>query len=423
MIKNLHSVLVLIFSFFCASFVGATSLTVSMSTVEMVACNGEATGSITVSATGGMTGTYTYNWSNGMSGATLSGLAANTYSVTVSDANSCTGTETITVTEPPLITTGIGSFNNASCNSNADGWATISATGGNGGYTYAWSHGPVGQTATELSAGTYIVTVSDQNGCSTTQSVTISENPPISTGFLNFANVSCFGGNDGMATASAAAGSGSYNYAWSNGQFGLTATGLPAGTHYVTITDAVNCTAVDSIVISEATEIQFSLTTATEESTPGANDASLLVDVWGGVMPYNYMWQVNGTTVSTVEDPTGLANGDYTLIVTDANGCQFTSQVINLGMATNTQDLRLAEFISLAPNPSVGEVNLTLELPPQERVTIEVVSLTGQKVHQETATIQNKNFLLDMNNQANGLYLVRIIVADRAITKKFVLER
>jgi len=350
-------------------------------------------------------------------------LAANTYTVTVSDANNCTGTESITVTQPPLITTGIGSFSNASCNNNADGSATVSATGGNGGYTYTWSHGPMGQTATQLAAGTYTVTVSDQNGCSTTQAVVIAENPPISTGFLNFANVSCFGGDDGMATASAGAGSGSYNYAWSNGQFGLTATGLPAGTHYVTITDAVNCTAVDSILISEATEIQFSVTTITEESSAGANDASLVVDVWGGMMPYSYMWQINGTTVSTVEDPTGLANGDYTLVVIDANGCQFTSEVVNLGMATGTQDLRLAEFISLAPNPSVGEVNLTLELPQQEIVTVEVVSLTGQKVYQETATIQNKNFLLDMNQQANGLYLVRIIVADRAITKKFVLER
>ncbi|MGV3504590.1 MAG: cadherin-like beta sandwich domain-containing protein, partial [Adhaeribacter sp.] len=142
-----------------------------------VSCKGGSNGSATVSVSGGTPG-YTYSWApSGGTGATATGLAAGSYTVTVRDANNCTTTQTFTITEPAsALAASFGSQTNVSCNGGSNGSATVSVSGGTPGYTYSWAPaGGTGATATGLTAGSYTVTVRDANNCTTTQTFTITE--------------------------------------------------------------------------------------------------------------------------------------------------------------------------------------------------------------------------------------------------------
>ena len=152
-----------------------TVLAASASSQTNVSCNGGSNGAATVSVSGG-TGSYTYSWSpSGGTAATATGLTAGTYTVTVTDANSCQTTQSFTITQPPALVASAVVNNNVSCNGSADGSATASATGGASSYTYLWSNGAVTETTTGLEAGTYSVTVTDANGCTDVASVTITD--------------------------------------------------------------------------------------------------------------------------------------------------------------------------------------------------------------------------------------------------------
>ena len=163
-----------------ATITQPTAIASSVSSQTNVACFGGSTGSATVGASGGTPG-YTYSWSpSGGTAATASGLAAGTYTVTITDANSCTKTQAVTITQPAsaLATTGVQT--NVTTNGGSNGTATVNVTGGTGSYAYSWNTSPVQTTATAsgLSAGTYVVTVTDANGCTTTRSFTITQPAP-----------------------------------------------------------------------------------------------------------------------------------------------------------------------------------------------------------------------------------------------------
>ncbi len=294
-----------------ASAVGQTDVT----------CNGLSNGSATVTATGG-TGTYTYSWSpSGGTTATATGLAAGTYIATVTDANNCTATQSFTITEPNAITATIVPTN-VNCHGGATGSATATAIGGTGTYTYSWApSGGTAATATGLSAGTYTVTVTDANSCTTTQSVTITEPNLIVASITVDANASCNGATNGSATVTATGGTGAYTYAWAPiGGTAATATGLGAGNYTVTVTDANGCIATQSIIITEPS-ILTATTIQTDVTCLGAADGSATVTATGGTGLYTYAWSPSGGTAATA---TGLSAGNYTVTITDANGCSVT---------------------------------------------------------------------------------------------------
>jgi len=127
-------------------------------------CNGDALGSLTVTATDGTT-PYTYNWSNTATTATISTLGAGTYTVTVTDAGGTTATSSATITEPTALNTTISSQTNVACFGESTGSLTASVTGGTSPYTYNWNSGETSATITGKAAGTYTVSVLDSNGC------------------------------------------------------------------------------------------------------------------------------------------------------------------------------------------------------------------------------------------------------------------
>jgi uncharacterized repeat protein (TIGR03803 family) len=280
-----------------------------------VLCNGGATGTAGISATGG-TPSYTYSWSPaGGTGSAVNGLSAGTYTCTVTDANACTGTNTITITQPAALSASTVPVNTL-CNGSTDGSATVTAIGGTPGYAYSWTSGGTIASETGLAAGTHTCTVTDANGCTFSATATISEPTVISSSIVP-ANASCNGGNDGTASITPSGGTPGYNYVWSSGGTGITENGLTAGTYTCTITDANGCINSNTVAINEPTAITTSII-GTNITCPGGSTGTATISASGGTGAFIYSWLPAGGTGTTAS---GLSAGTYTCNVTDANGC------------------------------------------------------------------------------------------------------
>lgn len=282
-------------------------------------CNGAANGSAQATVTGGTAG-YSYSWfPTGGSAANALNLTAGNYSVTVTDANGCTFSRSVTVTEPPAIALTTSSTS-ATCGS-SNGTATVNAVGGATPYSYLWSPGGgTNATATNLSAITYSVVVTDANGCTTSASESVSNTggPTIATNLGS--NVSCNGQNNGSASVTVSAGTAPFSYQWSpSGGNGQNATNLAAGNYSITVTDANGCISNDNITISEPS-VLLNQMSSTDANCAGIGGSATVI-VAGGTTPYSYSWSGSPSTSATA---TGLTGGNYTVTITDGNGCTST---------------------------------------------------------------------------------------------------
>ncbi|MBL7893627.1 MAG: hypothetical protein JNL63_13420 [Bacteroidia bacterium] len=268
-------------------------------------CNGGIKGSATANIISG-TSPYIYNWSNGQTTQTATGLNAGIYTITVTDNTACTSTRTVEI----LNSTGNVSVNitqqNVICAGANTGNAIATPAGGNGTYTFIWSNGQTGATATGLSAGNYFITVTDANGCSNAEQVILTESPAMN--LTTGGTPSTCGGATGRAQRFISP-PGTYTQIWSNGQTTWQATGLSAGVYTVTVTNADGCTATAAAIVDNSNGPSLSVS---------GTCSSYKVTAAGGTLPYTYSWN-SGQTTQTV---TGLAAGViYTVTVTDASGC------------------------------------------------------------------------------------------------------
>ncbi len=298
---------------------------------------------ITATATGGTAsgGNYNYEITGGNTNATglFTALQEGTYEVTATDDNGCTAvSNSIVVANPAELIATIANQTNVNCFGGSDGTATVSATGGtvaaSSSYQYFWNdvNAQITATAVTLSAGTYNVEVRDDNACVATASVTITEPAtPVSASIVVDDNVSCFGGSNGAATVSATGGTvaNDYQYLWSanaQNQITATASGLPAGTYFVTVIDDNGCEDSDSVVITQPELLIPVVQLDSNAYCNGNGNGQLTVWVRGGTAPFDYDWGVQSTTASpdTFNVATDLTAGSYTVVVTDANGCSAT---------------------------------------------------------------------------------------------------
>jgi gliding motility-associated-like protein len=296
-------------------------LTTVMGPTTNLTCNGSANGSTTVTANGGTPG-YSYTWSNGSHNTTITNLTAGTYKVTVTDNNGCTATNSVTITQPNILTASIARTN-VSCFSGNNGSATASASGGTVPYNFHWSNGSNTNVISNLTAGTYSVTVTDNNGCTASASVNITQPVLLTTTMSVPVNVSCFGGNNGSASVTPAGGTSPYTYNWSNGTHNGTATGLVSGTYTVTVTDQNGCTSTNTITINQPIQLTTTISSQANVTCNGVANGSATISANGGVPPYNYTWS-NGLHTTTISN---LTAGTYTITVTDNNGCTATNTV------------------------------------------------------------------------------------------------
>lgn len=280
---------------------------------------------------------FSYSWSNpGGANDTLSGLTPGSYSVTVTDINSCTATASGTVgLETPAVIVNEISQHDLSCFNNSTGDIYISTTdtaGQAASYTmsYVWSTTPpvVTENLTGVQAGSYTVTVTDQFGCTGTASYTLTQ-PAALTLTPADTNPQCFGYANGTAAVTPAGGSGSYHYSWNTTPVQSTseATGLTSGSYTVSVTDDSLCLATYTFTLTDPAAITFSDSIIVDPSCFGESNGSAQVKPQNGIGNYTYSWST--TPAQMVNPATALSAGKYSVTVSDANGCT-ASTTVNL---------------------------------------------------------------------------------------------
>jgi PKD repeat protein len=370
--------------------VTASAVVTSNYNGSQISCSGVSDGRITVTSSGG-TGARTYllveipgNVTGAASGI-FTGLPAGTYTVTVTDVNGCNMTTApVTITAPASVIAAAAVTSNyfgsqLSCFGASDGRVTVTASGGTGVLAYTLVEIPANVTGavsgvfTGLPAGTYTFTVTDKNLCSTvTLPVTITPPPALTIAVniisnYNGRNISCFGASDGRAEAVVTGGTGSYSYIWYSdpamtipiGQLTSTAINLVAGDYFVKVTDINGCMISGSVILTQPTALDATITAQANVLCYGNNTGSVTVTATAGTgtAPYQYSidgggtWQAGGTFGT-------LAASSYTVLVKDVNSCIKTVTVLI------TQPTQLLAAITAQTNVSCfggndGQVTVT----------------------------------------------------------------
>ncbi|MCI5056897.1 MAG: hypothetical protein MRY83_12355, partial [Flavobacteriales bacterium] len=285
-------------------------------TIVDVACSGSSSGSINSIASGGTPG-YAYSWSNGSLSSNIQNLTAGSYSLTVTDANNCSSTQSFTVNQSSALSVQ-NSVSHVSCNGGSNGSINLQVNGGNGGFSYLWGNGATTQNLSNIGAGNHLVTVTDNQGCTNTQTINVSEPAAVSLAHSTV-DVSCHGGNNGSVTLTATGGVGNFNYSWPTNagpQSGNIGTNLSFGNYTVTVTDGNSCSSQIGFQINEPAQLQVT-GTSTDVNCAGDSSGAISLITSGGVAAYSYAWN-NGQNSNTISN---LPAGSYSVTITDANNC------------------------------------------------------------------------------------------------------
>ncbi len=285
--------------------------------VSPLLCSNDSTGVMQASVLGNG-GPFAYNWSNGTNGSSLQNVEGGVYYVTISDVFGCSVLDSMNLISPSPISITVNSINHVTSLSPPNGSVSVNSSGGVSPYSYVWNTSDTTAGISGLNPGIYVVTVTDDNNCSLTESLIITSMvPPLSGTIITDSNVSCHGFNDGGASASVVGGVPPYSFSWSNGSIDSTINGLTAGIFTITITDSQGSTVVDTVYITEPSLIVASLVIDSNVSCSLGSNGGVSVVVTGGNGSYGYTWS-NGDIGHSV---TGLVAGSYTVTVSDSNGC------------------------------------------------------------------------------------------------------
>jgi gliding motility-associated-like protein len=285
-------------------------------------CFGNADGAVGVVPVGGV-GPYSYQWSNSPTAifSSITGLISGTYTVTITDFNSCTLVDSFFVPQPTMLNFASGSTP-VSCNGGNDGSAFIHVSGGTSPYNYNWNPAATNSDSiTNLPFGNYAVTVTDTYGCQVTDVISIAQPTTVNL-VLSQEPSSCFGVNDGKATVAISGGTPGYTILWNNTPAGVTdSIAYLKGnqTYIVTVTDANGCIAIDSIFVQEPAKVTAQVI-ITDETCFSSDDGTATAVMNGGTPPFTYNWETNANN-QTTQTATNLASGVYTVLISDINNC------------------------------------------------------------------------------------------------------
>ena len=390
-----------------------TALSISTSSSD-ITCNGAMDGTATVTATGG-TPTYAYAWSNGGMTDSVSGLDSGMVSIMVTDANGCTASGSVSITQPAAIVLSIDAQINNTCNGDSAGSVTASGVGGTMPYVYAWSNGSTSTMASNLPAGMATLTVTDANGCTETISATIGE-PAAITIAATGTDVTCSGGNDGGVAASASGGVGGFTFLWSTTDTDSTVSGLMEGTYTVTVTDGNGCEEEMTVTVGATNQSPTpSLGPALDTICEGN---AYILDP-GSYTSYDWSDGSSDPTLSVT------AAGTYTVTVTDANGCTGETSIdlvvdpcVGLPFWVSQVDIKYF------PNPTDGLINMNIAGLEGNDVQITVLTVEGRIVHNESIQNLGTNHLhqVDLQSQAQGIYFIKLTTAGQSFVSKISVK-
>ena len=294
-------------------------INVTASVVANTTCNGNFTGAINASVN--PPGMYTFLWSTGATTLSISGLAAETYTITVTGAGSCIQISEFTVPENANVPVVNPSFVQSTCDL-TNGSASISVSGSVPPYTFMWSNGATTQNITGVLAGYYEVTVTGVNGCTTVEAVDIPNfNPPFSINANVLNNTICNNGNGSIDVSINPPGA--YTYTWSNGATTQDLTNLLPGPYELTVSAGGSCVEVESFFIEDNPN-QPNLTFSQVDANCGLNNGSINLSVTGGVTPYSYSWSNGAST----QDLNNVPGDVYNVTVTGNNGCSSVEGIV-----------------------------------------------------------------------------------------------
>lgn len=368
-----------------------------------VTCNGGSNGSAVVTAMNGAT-PYTYAWSpSGGNGSTATGLTAGTYTCVITDATGCSQTQTVQITQPSAMQATF-TVSGASCFGNCDGMASVTVTGGNGPYTYAWApNGATTASNSNLCAGTYSCTITDSNGCTVVQVVTVTEPSALTASVVLVTDVSTCGGSDGAIDIMPAGGIPGYTYAWSNGPVTEDISGIPAGTYNCTVTDMNGCPATATATVNDP---PLPVVTFQANMDTVCQTTQMPFALSGG-LPAGGTYSGPGVS-GGMFDPMQASIG-YNVITysyTDSVNCSasysdsiYVDICSGIASAVNNQ-------LNIYPEPNAGQFTLDLGYVPASPVKVEITNGMGQLV--QSFTISSSVQQVDLGHCANGIYFVKI---------------
>jgi gliding motility-associated-like protein len=307
----------------------------AISNATDVNCFGGSDGSATVNVTGGIS-PYIYLWSSGNTGLTATGIGAGNFVVTITDNNGCMSTTSVQINEPDQLIISLSTTDEICDNSN--GTASAVVTGGVNPYTFIWSDGSTSVTAINISSGLYVVTITDANGCTISNSISVINIPGPVLNLSSQLNAMCYGYCDGNIYLNVNSGTSPFNYTWNSlpGNNLPYATGLCAGVYDVTVIDSNNCVNNISVTITEPLQV---MTTVSPDTLICIGESVLLfASSAGGTPGYNYSWTPgNFNSQSILVSP--FISTNYTVSTLDSIGCIGADQSI---------------IVTVIPNPIVS---------------------------------------------------------------------
>ncbi len=285
---------------------------------------------------------------------------------------------------------------NALCNGNTTGAISVNTANGTGPFSYMVSPTNISGvssvsafTIPNLAVGTYSITVTDANGCTSSGSATISEPPALLSTVLELNNVDCFGGNSGYIHIGTIGGTQPYTYSWSNGATDDFPIYLTAGTYTSNVTDANGCSYQLSTTITEPQAITVTIT---------QSGNALSTSISGGTGPYTYGWNTGETTSGIVCQTPGV----YSVTVTDVNGC---SEMQSFTYSTSGIDELVSGAMHAYPNPVVDELTVVVsEALIGSRYA--VLDLTGKHVFE--GQLSSESTSIDFAGIPSGMYMIRL---------------
>jgi len=363
--------------------------------MQPVSCFGGNNGSLSVQVNGGVS-PYSYNWTpNVGNGLNPSGLSAGNYQLTITDQNNCSQSATYSVTQPNLLQANAQMISGPLCHGDTNAVLQASAQGGVAPYTYLWNNGQSGANYGSAGLGTYIVTATDANGCTATDTVVVSNPAQLNIQFATSQMPSCFGFSNGNASFTAGGGTGALSYQWiPGGGNQASAFNLSAGNYQCIVTDANGCRDTGLVILTQPTALSISAPSLQHVTCFGLSNGQASVTVSGATPPYSYLW----SSGSTGNQSANLSAGSYSLVVTDAQGCvdSIATQItqppaLQAQFAPFDDSLCLGQFFSLSTQVSGGTPNYSYSW-----------SNGGSSSTETTATVQGQNSLSVTITDAQG---------------------
>lgn len=388
-----------------------TQLAGSTTILATPACAGQSTGSIEAAASGGV-GPYSYSWTNNDTTAIADSLDAGPHGVTVTDGNGCMLSLLDTITAPTVVTVSLVSITDSIlCFGDETGEITLTASGGLGQLAYLWSTSATDSSISQLGAGVYSATVTDQNGCNALFSDTIYGPDALSVEF-NATDATCHDSEDGSIEAVVSGGTSPCGYTWSNSETTNLIIALDTGIYSLTVTDVNGC------AFSSDTSIVF----VNSDPIVDLDSAYVLcagseIDIDAANAGSSFEWS-NGALTQTI---TVTDTGIFAVTVTDANGCSASDQTV----VVEEDCLGIEEGDGLSsirsyPNPTNGILYIQSNLPLRTDISLSILNAKGQLLQSEPMTEQLQTISLE--GLSSGIYFLRITSSSIQKVERIILQ-